>query len=116
MQLQANALTFEKKLENNAEEVRANHLFKEIRCMVCTSEAIHESKTELAQDMRQLVRTKISEGLTNEQIKQYLVERYGYEILMSPPLAPLTYFLWLAPLIAIITGLLFLFIIIKKRK
>ena len=74
-------------LQNNAiaEDPRAIELFKEVRCLVCQGQTIHESNAELAEDIKKLIREKISQGETDRQIKEYLVERYGDWILMTPP-------------------------------
>ncbi len=93
-------------LENTAmaEELRAIELFKEVRCLVCQGQTIHESNAELAEDIKKLIREKISQGETDRQIKEYLVERYGDWILMTPPLNSLTYILWSFPFLIMIIG------------
>ena len=93
--LQGNAL---------AEDIRAIELFKEVRCLVCQGQTIHESNAELAEDIKKLIREKISQGETDRQIKEYLVERYGDWILMTPPFNSLTYILWSLPFFVIIIG------------
>ncbi len=87
-----------------AEDQRAIELFKEVRCLVCQGQTIHESNAELAEDLKQLIREKISQGETDHQIKEYLVERYGDWILMTPPFKSLTYILWSLPFLIMIIG------------
>ena len=87
-----------------AEDTRAIELFKEVRCLVCQGQTIHESNAELAEDIKKLIREKISQGETDHQIKEYLVERYGDWILMTPPFNSLTYILWSLPFFIIIIG------------
>ena len=87
-----------------AEDPRAIELFKEIRCLVCQGQTIHESNAELAEDLKKLIREKISQGETDRQIKEYLVERYGDWILMTPPFNSLTYILWSLPFLIMIIG------------
>ena len=87
-----------------AEDQRAIELFKEVRCLVCQGQTIHESNAELAEDLKQLIREKISQGETDHQIKEYLVERYGDWILMTPPFNSLTYILWSLPFLIMIIG------------
>tara|TARA_B100001029_G_scaffold178061_1_gene183947 strand:- start:739 stop:1095 length:357 start_codon:yes stop_codon:yes gene_type:complete len=87
-----------------AEDPRAIELFKEIRCLVCQGQTIHESNAELAEDIKKLIREKISQGETDLQIKKYLVERYGDWILMTPPFNSLTYILWSFPFLIMIIG------------
>ena len=87
-----------------AEDIRAIELFKEVRCLVCQGQTIHESNAELAEDIKKLIREKISQGETDRQIKEYLVERYGDWILMTPPFNSLTYILWSFPFLIMIIG------------
>ncbi len=89
-------------LADPAQEARARALQKELRCMVCQGESLDESNASLAADLRQLVREHIKAGETDDQIKQYLVARYGDVILMDPPFAAATYALWLTPLLVLI--------------
>jgi len=93
-------------LQNNtiAEDPRAIELFKEVRCLVCQGQTIHESNAELAEDIKNLIREKISQGETDRQIKEYLVEKYGDWILMTPPFNSLTYVLWSFPFLIMIIG------------
>ena len=93
-------------LQNNAfaEDPRAIELFKEVRCLVCQGQTIHESNAELAEDIKNLIREKISQGETDRQIKEYLVEKYGDGILMTPPFNSLTYVLWFFPFLIMIIG------------
>ena len=93
-------------MQNNAiaEDSRAIELFKEVRCLVCQGQTIHESNAELAEDIKKLIREKISQGETDRQIKEYLVERYGDWILMTPPFNSLTYILWSFPFFIMIIG------------
>ena len=87
-----------------AEDIRSIELFKEVRCLVCQGQTIHESNAELAEDIKKLIREKISQGETDRQIKEYLVERYGDWILMTPPFNSLTYILWSFPFLIMIIG------------
>ena len=87
---------------------REQNLFKEIRCLVCQSQTIHESNSELAEDIKLLIREKILAGKTDHEIKQFLVEKYGEWILMTPRFNQHTYLLWIAPLIIFIIGFWFI--------
>ena len=97
-----------------AEDPRAIELFKEVRCLVCQGQTIHESNAELAEDLKKLIREKISQGETDRQIKEYLVERYGDWILMTPPFNSLTYILWSLPFFIMIIGAIAIYR--QKRK
>ena len=92
-----------------AEEARAINLFKEVRCLVCQGQTIHESNAEIAEDLKTLIREKIVEGKTDKEIKGFLVEKYGDWILMTPPVKELTYVLWFTPIIFMAIGLIVIF-------
>ena len=89
-------------LADPAQEARARALQKELRCMVCQGESIDESNAPLAADLRALLRVHIAAGESDEQIKAYLVARYGNFILMRPPFEATTYALWLTPFVVLI--------------
>jgi cytochrome c-type biogenesis protein CcmH len=86
---------------NPATETRARSLQRQLRCLVCQGESIDESGATLAADLRHLVRQQIADGKSDQQIKDYLVARYGVFILMQPPLQSDTYLLWLAPFVVL---------------
>jgi cytochrome c-type biogenesis protein CcmH len=75
-----------------------------LRCLVCQGQSIADSDAELAGDMRALVRERIKQGQKPEEIRAWLIERYGEWVSYKPPLAPLTWPLWAAPLILLAGG------------
>ena len=91
-------------LPDREQETRARKLFGEIRCMVCQSETIADSKAEIAEDMRANVRQQIASGVSDEQIKSGLAARYGNVILMKPPLKNNTLLLWFGPWLVLSFG------------
>jgi cytochrome c-type biogenesis protein CcmH len=91
-------------LPDPAQEAQAKELMATIRCIVCQGQAIIDSDAELAGDMRDLIRSRIAAGQTPEQIKDWLIERYGAYITYEPPLSPITWPLWLAPLVLLGVG------------
>jgi cytochrome c-type biogenesis protein CcmH len=98
-------------------ETRARALQRQFRCLVCQGESIDESRAELAGDLRHLVRQQMAEGKSDDQIKTYLVARYGNFILMQPPMEPNTYVLWLAPFAVLIgAGVVAIVVIRRARK
>ena len=101
-------------LFSSTDTSREYNLFKEIRCLVCQGQTIHESNSELAEDIKLLVREKILEGQTDDEIKQFLVEKYGEWVLMTPRFNQYTYFLWGTPLIIFIFGFWFISNKIKR--
>jgi cytochrome c-type biogenesis protein CcmH len=91
-------------LADPAKEKQATELMATIRCIVCQGQAVIDSDAELAGDMRALIRTRIEAGETPEQIKAWLIERYGNYITYAPPLEPITWPLWIAPLLLLGIG------------
>lgn len=92
-------------LEDQQEE-RARKLFLQIKCLVCEGQVIESSNTQIALDMRNLVRKKISQNLTDEQIKQYFLDNYGEEIWTQPPVNKNTLILWFMPLLIFVIALI----------
>ena len=94
-------------LDDPVLEQRARSLSTGIRCLVCQNQSIDDSDAQLARDLRVIVREKLVEGLNDEQILNYLVERYGEFVLLKPRLNYQTILLWLMPLVALIIGVVF---------
>ncbi|MFW0776843.1 MAG: cytochrome c-type biogenesis protein [Rickettsiales bacterium] len=101
----AYGLTVDKPLPVPNQEARATALFSEIRCVACQSESLADSRSQIAADMRHVIRDQVSAGKTNEEIKTYLVSRYGDHILMRPPFKPATWLLWTGPIIIFLAAL-----------
>jgi cytochrome c-type biogenesis protein CcmH len=101
--------------ENQEQEDRFNQLTQELRCLVCQNQNLADSDATLAHDLRREVHEMLLTGQSNEQIKQFMVERYGDFVLYRPPVQTNTYLLWLAPLILFLIGALILRVNIKKR-
>src|SRR5579872_2838273 len=91
-------------MKNPALEARARALSEELRCMVCQNESIDDSAAPLARDIRLLIRERIREGESNDQVRAYLVSRYGDFILLKPPFKPETWLLWLSPALVLGVG------------
>lgn len=101
--------------ENEQQQARFDELTQELRCLVCQNQNLADSDAPLAHDLRREVHEMMLSGQSNEQIKQFLVERYGDFVLYRPPVQENTYVLWLAPLILLLVGALVLRSNIKKR-
>ena len=97
-------------------EERARMLSQNIRCLVCQNQSIDDSNATLAKDLRALVREKLTAGATNDEIFDFLVDRYGDFILLNPPFKASTYVLWYGPLIFLIVGLLMTVLMMKKNR
>ena len=77
---------------------------QELRCLVCQGQSIADSDAELAGDMRDLVRRRIAAGEKPEQIRAWLIERYGDWVSYRPPTEPIAWPLWAAPIVLLIFG------------
>jgi cytochrome c-type biogenesis protein CcmH len=98
-------------------EARAMALQRDLRCVVCQGVSLDESNAPLAADLRALIRARIARGDSDDEVKRYLVSRYGDVILMKPPLEPATYALWFGPLLILILGGMVLgAVVIRARK
>jgi cytochrome c-type biogenesis protein CcmH len=91
-------------LPDARQEAQAKNLMLTIRCIVCQGQSIADSDAELAGDMRAMVRTRIAAGEKPEAIRQWLIERYGQWVSYKPLVEPLTWPLWIAPLILLGIG------------
>jgi cytochrome c-type biogenesis protein CcmH len=85
-------------------EARARAVSAELRCLVCQNESIDDSRADLAKDLRLIVRERLTAGDSDEQVRAYLVARYGDFILLKPPFKIETWLLWLTPLVALGLG------------
>ena len=93
-------------LPDPAAEARAQALMQTIRCVVCQGQSIADSDADLAGDMRAIIRQRIAAGETPEAIRAWMVTRYGRWVSYKPPLDPVTWPLWAAPVVLVAVGLL----------
>lgn len=92
-------------LPDPAQERQAHELMEELRCLVCQGQSIADSDADMAGDMRHLVRTRIEAGESPEEIRAYLVERYGDWVSYKPSFSkPLLTPLYLAPILLLALG------------
>ena len=103
-------------LKNQTQELRARDISKNIRCMGCQNQSIDESNAPLAKDLRILIREKIKEGKNNDEIYEFLTDRYGDFILLNPPFKLNTLVLWFFPFIFFGIGIFIIFFHNKKYK
>tara|TARA_B100001750_G_scaffold163116_1_gene131832 strand:- start:56 stop:472 length:417 start_codon:yes stop_codon:yes gene_type:complete len=103
-------------LQNPKQEMRARNISKNIRCLVCQNESIDDSSAPLAKDLRALIRIKVQENDTDEEIYKFLTDRYGDFILLKPPFKISTFLLWSLPFVFVIIGIFILFVHNKKSK
>jgi len=86
-------------------EARVAKLTEQLRCLVCQNQSIAESQAELATDLKRQVREMLAAGKSDEEIRSYMVERYGDFVLYDPPMKTQTLLLWLGPLLLVLSAL-----------
>ena len=103
-------------LKDTVLEERARVISKELRCLVCQNQSIDDSDAPLARDLRVLVRERLQAGESNEEVINFVVDRYGDFVLLRPPVKASTLVLWLSPVAALIVGLFLLLTWFRKQK
>lgn len=101
--------------ESMLQEDRFNQLTLELRCLVCQNQNLADSDAQLAHDLRAEVHEMLVAGKSDDEIKQFMVERYGDFVLYRPPVQKNTYLLWLAPMALLLIGGVVLRSSVKKR-
>ena len=97
-------------------EKRTMALAEELRCLVCQNQTIAESHADLAIDLKNQIREKLKAGMSEEQIKQYLVARYGDFVLYKPPVMASTVALWFGPFVLLFGAVVGLYFYILRRR
>jgi cytochrome c-type biogenesis protein CcmH len=103
-------------LADPAQEARARELSKEIRCQVCQNQSIDDSNAPLAADLRKLVRERIVAGDSDRAVYEFLVRRYGDNVLMRPPVRPATWPLWFGPATILVVAVVSLALFMRRRR
>ena len=96
-------------------EQRLMSISGEMRCLVCQNESLAGSRSELANDLRREIRILIKEGKSDDQIRNFMVERYGDFVLYRPPVKPVTWLLWIGPFVILIIGIAGLLAYLRRR-
>jgi cytochrome c-type biogenesis protein CcmH len=96
-------------------EARVQAIAVELRCLVCQNQTIADSNAELAIDLRNQIRIQLQAGQSQDDILTYMTDRYGDFVRYRPPLKASTWLLWFGPLLLLGTGLLVLFVVLRKR-
>ncbi|WP_135504935.1 cytochrome c-type biogenesis protein [Roseovarius aestuariivivens] len=102
-------------LDDPALEERARDISSGLRCLVCRNESIDDSNAELARDLRLLVRERLLEGDSNEEVVDYIVDRYGEYVLLNPVAGGANWILWLAGPGMLILGVSLAAVYIRRR-
>ena len=96
-------------------EQRLISISEEMRCLVCQNESLAGSRSDLANDLRREIRTLIKEGKSDDQIRDFMVDRYGDFVLYRPPVKPTTWLLWIGPFVILLIGIAGLLTYLRRR-
>uniref|UniRef100_B1XVV5 Cytochrome c-type biogenesis protein n=1 Tax=Polynucleobacter necessarius subsp. necessarius (strain STIR1) TaxID=452638 RepID=B1XVV5_POLNS len=96
-------------------EQRLISISEEMRCLVCQNESLAGSRSDLANDLRREIRDLIHEGKSDDQIRSFMVERYGDFVLYRPPVKPITWLLWIGPFAILGIGIAGLLMYLRRR-
>lgn len=97
-------------------EKRMLTLTTDLRCLVCQNESIADSRADFSNDIRREIREQIKANKTDQEIVQFLVDRYGDFVLYNPPLKPTTILLWSGPIILFVIGFGSLIAYLRRRR
>ncbi len=97
-------------------EARLKAIAHELRCLVCQNQTIADSDAPLAVDLRRQTRAMIAAGKSDDEIRRYMVDRYGDFVLYKPPFNAATAVLWMAPALLVLGGLAGLVLMIRRRQ
>lgn len=103
-------------LTDPALEARARNLSAGLRCLVCQNQSIDDSNAPLAKDLRVLVRERLTAGDSDKAVLDFIVERYGQYVLLSPPFHAGTWLLWLGPLLMLLGGAYLMRTLFRQRE
>ncbi|WP_425466958.1 cytochrome c-type biogenesis protein [Paraburkholderia dinghuensis] len=98
------------------DDARVRAIASTLRCLVCQNQTLADSNADLAADLRERIREQVRAGATDDDIRAYMVRRYGDFVLYQPPLKPVTWLLWFGPFIALVAAALALFAGIRRRR
>jgi cytochrome c-type biogenesis protein CcmH len=102
-------------LQDPALQARFEHITVQLRCLVCQNESIADSNVELASDLRRQVREMLIAGQSDDAIFKFMTDRYGEFVRFNPPLETKTLFIWGAPFVMLLLGVLIVYRIARQR-
>jgi len=112
----ANATKMEAPSADAAFDLRIKKLETELRCLVCQNQTLADSNADLADDLRREVRGLANEGKSDNEIKAYLVARYGDFVLYNPPVKSTTWLLWGGPFALLLGGAILWWTVLRRRE
>ena len=109
------AIDYERAFDDPAMQARYEHINRELRCLVCQNQTIADSNATLAQDLRRQVREMLVAGKSDDEIRTFMIDRYGDFVLYKPRMTPGNYLLWAAPVLLLLLGTFVGLRIIRKQ-
>ncbi len=100
---------------NEATEKRMLAISEELRCLVCQNESLAGSRADLAQDLRREIRTLIKQGKSDQEVMDFMVDRYGDFVRYRPPMKATTYLLWFGPFLLLAGAIVTLVVYLRRR-
>lgn len=97
-------------------EARLIVIAEELRCLVCQNESLIASRADLAMDLKRQVREQIKAGKSDDEIRDYMVQRYGDFVLYRPPVKSATLLLWFGPFLLLAAGFVALWMFVRRRR
>jgi cytochrome c-type biogenesis protein CcmH len=97
-------------------ERRVNHVAEQLRCLVCQNQSIADSHAQLALDLKREARLQLSQGRSEQEVIDFMVQRYGDFVLYRPPFKAITMVLWLGPFVALAAGSMALLYNLRRRE
>jgi cytochrome c-type biogenesis protein CcmH len=112
---QALAIDTEAAFDDPVLQHRYEAINRELRCLVCQNQTIADSNATLAQDLRREVRDMIAAGKTDDEIRDFMIERYGDFVLYRPRMTAQNFLLWAAPALLLLIAAVVLFRVVRRR-
>ena len=97
-------------------EARVMRVAVELRCLVCQNQTIADSHAALAEDLRRQIREMLQQGQSEQQVLDFMTQRYGDFVLYRPPVKPTTWLLWGGPALLLVGGLATLVLVLRRRQ
>jgi cytochrome c-type biogenesis protein CcmH len=101
--------------DNALLDKRLDHVAQQLRCLVCQNQSIADSHAQLALDLKKEARTQLSQGRSEQEVIDFMVQRYGDFVLYRPPLNGATLLLWVGPFALLAAGLAALLVNLRRR-
>lgn len=111
----AQAIDTQQAFDDPVLQARYEGITRELRCLVCQNETIADSNATLAQDLRREVRDMVAAGQSDDQIRDFMIARYGDFVLYRPRMTPVNFLLWAAPVLLLVAGAFAVVRVVRRR-